>query len=111
MNEKEFEKYWHTNKQKLLNEHPAYRKAKDSYKMSSGADWLLYTIPVISGIMFMDYCTISHELLKWIASAAVTIICFVLCVWTKSLFSNNPSLSEIEKQVKKQLHDKLTKNE
>lgn len=107
MTEKEFETYWAQNRATILNGDASYKKAKESYKISSGADWLLYAIPVIAGIVFMDWCPITHELLKWLLSAVVTIVCFALCVWVKSLTSGEASPEEVEKRIKQRLHDKM----
>lgn len=109
MKENEFEEYWKANKQQLLNADSDYIKAKNKYKASSGADWLLYAIPAVAGIVFMDYCPIEQELLKWVLSAAVTIICFVVCVWVKSLYADDTTPETAERDLKKRLHDKMVK--
>jgi len=108
MNEKEFETYWQSNRKRLLDNDASYREAKNNYKMTSGADWLLYAIPVVSAIVVMDNCNITNELLKWAVGAAVCILCFVVCVWIKSLNSDGLSPDDIEKRIKKRLHDQLT---
>jgi len=109
MNNKEFEEYWRTNKERLLSEDAEYKELKNSYRMTSGADWLLYAIPVVAGLAFMNYCNVSRELLKWLLSAVVTVVCFVLCVFVKSLITSAPSLDDIEKRVKQQCRERLVK--
>lgn len=110
MDSLDFEKYWEENREKILNSNSEYIKARDSYKSMSGADYLLYAIPVVAGIVFMDYCKfIEQELLKWFAGAVVVIICFVLCVWIKVLSTGSNTPLEIEKKIKLQLRDKLLK--
>jgi len=111
MTEKEFEEYWRVNRNKLLNQNASFKASKDSYKMTTGADWLLYAIPVVAGIVFMDCCSIQHELLRWFACAGITIACFVLCVFIKTLISGDQSMDDIEKQMKKHLHDKMVEPE
>ena len=54
MDKLEFERYWTENREKILNANSEYRKVRDSYKSLSGADYLLYAIPVVAGIVFMD---------------------------------------------------------
>ena len=98
---KEFEEYWKTNKHRLLMEDDEYRKAVSGYSMSSGADWLLFGIPVAAGIVSVQFIPIAHEILKWLASVAITIIVFVLCVYVKSLSNPHRPLSDIEADVKK----------
>lgn len=112
MDNLEFERYWTENREKILNANSEYIKVRDSYKSLSGADYLLYAIPVVAGIVFMDSCKfIEQELLKWFAGALVVIVCFVLCVWVKVLISgNNPPL-EVENKIKSQLKEKLLKED
>lgn len=109
MNEKEFEEYWLANREKLLEGDAEYRRAKDAFKITSGADWLLYAIPVVVGIAFMSYSGVKNELANWLFGAAITIACFALCVVVKSIITDAPSVDGIEKRVKKAWHDKLTK--
>lgn len=112
MDKLEFERYWTENRERILNANSEYRKVRESYKSLSGADYLLYAIPVVAGIVFMDSCKfIDQELLKWFAGAAVVIVCFVLCVWIKVLVSGNNSPFEVEKKIKSQLKEKLLKED
>ena len=107
MNEQEFEKYWKENRGRILSNDEEYAKAKNSYKMSSGADWLLFAIPVVAGIIFMNYCPFTRELLKWLASAVVTIITFIICVWIKSMISVEASPEEVEQKIKKKTKQEM----
>ena len=112
MDKLEFERYWTENREKIVNANSEYRKVRDSYKSLSGADYLLYAIPVVAGIVFMDSCKfIEQELLKWFAGAVVVIVCFVLCVWVKVLISGNNSPLEVENKIKSQLKEKLLKED
>lgn len=100
MKQKEFDKYWDENKKKLLQADEEYCNAIKGYKMTSGADWLLFGIPIAAGIVFIDYCPVNNEIGKWLLCALVTIVCFVICVAIKTYTSGNKSLDEIEKRVK-----------
>ena len=51
MDNLEFERYWTENREKILNANSEYIKVRDSYKSLSGADYLLYAIPVVAGIV------------------------------------------------------------
>jgi hypothetical protein len=110
MEEKEFEQLWKKNKEQLLLSDQEYMKAKEEYKMKSGADWLLFAIPVVAGIVSMDYINIERELLKWLVSAGITIITFIICVWVKSLLTDTTSLSEIEERVKQRYRESIKKD-
>jgi hypothetical protein len=107
---KEFEKLWKDNKYDLLKKDPEYNQITNSYKISSGSDLILFGLPVVIGIVFMDYCKIEKELLKWLACAGITILSFVICVFIKSLFSNNKSITEVEDRIKNEYHEKYNKS-
>ena len=100
MDDEKFEVLWQKNRKSLLSEDREWQQLQQSYKVSSGADMLLFGIPAVAGIVSFSYVPLSGELLKWIVSAVVTVLCFVLCVFVKSLFSPTLSASEIEKRVK-----------
>lgn len=108
MDKNEFEKYWKENREQILSKNDEYVKAKNCFKMTSGADWLLFAFPVVAGILFMNYCPIKHELLKWLASAVVTIIIFVICVWIKSMTSDSSSPEELEQKIKEQVKKQMS---
>lgn len=107
MNKQEFEKYWQNNRLRLLEQNASYMNARNNYKITSGADWLLYAIPIATGIIVIDTCTITNELLKWITSAGVTILSFVVCVWIKTFYSDSSSILEIENEIKERLRKEM----
>jgi len=101
-NNNSFDQYWLEHRQQLLNQNEEYRRALDSYKMHSGADWLLFAIPVVAALLVFDWHPFASEILCWVVSAVVAIVFFALCVAVKSYLSNTRPLSEIEEDVKKQ---------
>lgn len=107
MTEKEFDVYWTQNRERILKDNPDYARAKDSFKMKSGADWLLYAIPVVTGILFLENFTYFGELLRWVLSAVVTVVAFVLCVWVKSVTQGSQSPEEVEADIRRMLHDRM----
>ena len=107
MDDEKFEVLWQKNRKSLLSEDREWQQLQQSYKVSSGADMLLFGIPAVAGIVSFNYVPLSGELLKWIVSAVVTVLCFVLCVFVKSLFSPTLSASEIEKRVKTDYRKRL----
>lgn len=100
MTEKEFEEYWKANRESILSKDEEYRRAKDNFKMSNGSDMLLFGLPIVAGIVFMNNVHLGNELLNWIVSAAVTIVCFATCVWIKSLITGSGSPDEVEAKIK-----------
>jgi hypothetical protein len=107
--EKDFEQLWLENKKRLLNKDKEYRDAVATYGMSSGADWLLFGIPVATGIVCVEMLPISSEVLRWVVSVAITIVVFALCVWVKSLSNPHRAIADIEKDVKKRCHEQFLK--
>ena len=103
----EFELKWLENKKRLLNEDPEYKKAVESYQMKSGADWLLFGIPVVAGIVSMQVIPIQHEILRWIVCIGITILVFVLCVMVKSMMNPHRAIEDIEADVKERYYNSL----
>lgn len=107
MTEKEFETQWQANKGQLLKDNEEYQKAISEYRLTTGADWLLFAIPAVAGIVSIKYIPVNHELIRWGLSALIAVIIFVLCVYVKSLTISSRPLSEIEKEVKERFRKEL----
>lgn len=105
MTEKEFESYWKLHRDEILSSSEEYRRAKESFKISGGADLLLFGIPVVAGIVFINNFNLGNELLNWAASAAVTILCFAACVWIKSIATGSESPGEVEEKIRQREHN------
>lgn len=100
MTDKEFETYWKENRMTILERNDEYRHAKENFKIHSGADLILFGIPVVAGIVSINNVPLQNELLKWIVSAVITIVCFALSVWVKSLITGTVSPDEVEQRLK-----------
>ncbi len=106
MNYEKFEDYWLQHRNELLKKNAEYCKIKESYKMQSGFDWLLWALPLVAGIVTFNILPIMSEMFKWILSAVIVIAVFVICVWVKSATSGLRSLYDVEKEVKRQAYEK-----
>lgn len=84
----------------ILEKNDEYRHAKENFKIHSGADLILFGIPVVAGIVSINNVPLQNELLKWIVSAVITIACFALSVWVKSLITGTVSPDEVEQRLK-----------
>lgn len=84
----------------ILEKNDEYRHAKENFKIHSGADLILFGIPVVAGIVSINNVPLQNELLKWIVSAIITIVCFALSVWVKSLITGTVSPDEMEQRLK-----------
>lgn len=100
-----FERYWLGNRRELLSQNKEYREIEESYKIRSGFDWLLWALPVVVGMIVFSVVKTESEMLKWLISAGVTIVVFLVCVWIKSVISGHRSLDEVEKEVKEQAYE------
>ena len=100
MTDKEFDTYWKENRMTILDKNDEYRHAKENFKIHSGADLILFGIPVVAGIVSINNVPLQNELLKWIVSAVITIVCFALSVWVKSLITGTVSPDEVEQRLK-----------
>lgn len=109
MTEQEKQQAWMRERKRLLSENKEYQQTLDGYKMKSGADWILFAIPVVAGIVSFNYIPITNELLRWVATVGVTILVFAICVFIKSITIPGRTLEEIEREVKEQFFQQLEK--
>ncbi|MBR5652860.1 MAG: hypothetical protein IKS64_03915 [Muribaculaceae bacterium] len=107
MSDQEKQQAWMRERKRLLAENKEYQQTLEGYKMKSGADWLLFAIPVVAGIVSYNYIPIANELLRWLATVGVTIVVFAICVFIKSTTIPGRTLEEIEKDVKEQYLQQL----
>ena len=91
----------------ILEKNDEYRHAKENFKIHSGADLILFGIPVVAGIVSINNVPLQNELLKWIVSAVITIVCFALSVWVKSLITGTVSPDEVEQRLKETKRRKM----
>ena len=54
MTDREFETYWKENRMTILEKNDEYRHAKENFKIHSGADLILFCIPVVAGIVSIN---------------------------------------------------------
>lgn len=100
MTGQDFEIYWRKNRQAILQNNAEYQEAAKRNKQISGADMLLIAIPAVAGIASFDYIPLGSELLKWVISALITIVCYVVCVYIKSATAIADTTYDVEKKVK-----------
>ena len=109
MKNEEFDDWWTANKTWVLMEDREYREAVETYKMKSGADWLLFGIPLVAGIVSLNYLPIAHEILKFLAAVAITIVVSVVCVYIKSLTNPHRAIADIENDVRQRTFEEYNK--
>lgn len=102
-----FEALWREQGYRLLREDGEYRQLSESFRLKTGGDFLLFGIPLLVGVVFMDMAPIERELLRWLATAAVVVVAFVLCVWVKSATGGSKSAAEVERRVKERCYERF----
>jgi len=102
MKEETFEQLWASQKKQILSRNAEYQRIVNSYQMRSGADWLLFALPLVGAIVAFDYLPFKNEILNWIVSAIIAIVLFCLVVALKSWLNGDRSLAEVEAEVKQQ---------
>ena len=100
MDREKKEELWMRNRKRLLAENKEYQQTLEGYKMKSGADWILFAIPVVAGIVSFNYIPIANEILRWVATVGVTVLVFAVCVFIKSTTIPGRTLEEIERDLK-----------
>ena len=98
---------WREQGYRLLREDEEYRRLADSYKLKTGSDFMLFAIPLLVGVVFMDKAPIERELLRWLACAAVVVVAFVVCAWLKSVVSGSGSAADVERRVKERCYKRF----
>ena len=102
----DFEMLWLERRKRILAADDEYRKATDGYKMTGGADWLLFGTPVVAAIVFLDYSPLDNEWLNWLAGAAIALVLFVVAVYIKSAINGTRSPVEVEEDIKRRCRER-----
>lgn len=99
---KEFEEYWKQHEQQLINVSPKVlqEERKNSGKMNTAGDWLLFVIPLIAGIGFMNTKLIANEMLNLICGMVIVVICFALEMLIRPYVTGKRSVAEIDQDIK-----------
>ena len=98
--EDKFEMLWLEKRKAILMNNEEYRKVTEGYKMSSGADWLLFGMPIVAAIVVLDQSFFANEMLNWLLGAGVAAVMFVIAVAVKSFIIGARPVSEIEEEIK-----------
>lgn len=105
--EDKFEMLWLEKRKAILMNNEEYRKATEGYKMSSGADWLLFGMPVVAAIVVLDQSFFANEMLNWLLGAGVAAVMFVIAVAVKSFIIGARPVSEIEAEIKQRCKEQF----
>ena len=105
--EDKFEMLWLEKRKAILMGNEEYRKATEGYKMSSGADWLLFGKPIVAAIIVLDQSFFANEMLNWLLGAGVAAVLFVIAVAVKAYIIGVRPVSEIEDEIKQRCKEQF----
>ena len=103
--EDEFELLWLERRKQILAADEEYIRATEGYRMTSGADWLLFGMPVVAAIMVLEMSFFGSEIINWLVAALVAALLFVVAVYVKTLITGGRSVTEIEADVKRRCRE------
>lgn len=99
---REFEEYWKTNEQTLLAAAPVVlrEERKNNGKMNTAGDWLLFIIPLVAGIGFMNVRLLENEMLNLVVGLAVVVVCFGIAMLIRPYVTGKRSVADIDADIK-----------
>lgn len=99
---KEFEDYWKTHEAALLRVAPKVLRDEraNNGKMNTAGDWLLFIIPIMAMVGFMNTDFIQKELLRFLVAMLIGIACFVFSVYIKPYVTGKRNIVDIDADIK-----------
>ena len=100
--EQEFEEYWESHRQLLINHAPKslQEERKSNTKMNSVGDWLLFSLPIMVMIIFYDQHFILNGLGTLVMTAVLGVLVFMGSELLKPYVTRKRSLLEIDDDIK-----------
>ncbi len=104
--EKEFEDFWAAHRPTLIARAPQTLKSEreNSAKMNTAGDWLLFALPIIAMIWFLNSALIANELLNFVAAAAIGIVLQVPTMLLKPYVTGKRSVADIDKDIRQHFY-------
>lgn len=100
--EQEFEDYWKSNRSQLVACAPRLLadERRNFNKMNSAGDWILFIVPIVLMIGFMDYVFFANEMLNFIVGLVLGIAAIGLSIYVKPYVTGKRSLVDIDEDIK-----------
>lgn len=100
--DKQFEAYWKANGQSLIEAAPPVLsdERKNNGKMNTAGDWLLFIIPLVAGIGFMNAKLIESEMVNLIVGLAIVVVCFGIAMMIRPYVTGKRSIADIDADIK-----------
>lgn len=99
---KEFEDYWKAHEQSLIEAAPPVLREehKNNGKMNTAGDWLLFIIPLVAGVGFMNAKLIENEMVNLIIGLAIVVACFGIAMAIRPYITGKRSIADIDADIK-----------
>lgn len=99
---KEFEDYWKTHEAALMRVAPKVLREEraNNGKMNTAGDWLLFIIPIMAMVGFMNTDFIKGELVRFLVAMLIGIACFVFAVYIKPYVTGKRNIVDIDADIK-----------
>lgn len=104
--EKEFENYWKHHQQQLIQRAPqALREERENTgKMNTAGDWILFALPVMAMVGFMNYGFFAKEMVNFLVSLVVGAVFFFLSMLLKPMVTGKRNVVDIDEDIKQHFY-------
>lgn len=98
----EYEAYWKSHEADLIKVAPKVLREErtNSSKMNTAGDWLLFIIPFMVMGGFDNAGLIANEMLNFIISIVLGVLCFGIATFIKPYITNKRNVVDIDKDIK-----------
>lgn len=98
----EFETYWKAHEASLIQAAPKVlrEERENNGKMNTAGDWLLFVIPIMAMIGFMNTDFIEKELSKFLVALAIGVVCYGVSVYIKPYVTGKRNIVDIDADIK-----------
>ncbi len=100
--EKEFEDYWKKHRDSLFLVAPKalQDEMNNTTKSNTAGDWLLYAVPIIVMVAFINAKLIKDEFLNFLVSMVLGILATLLSTWLKPYVTGKRRATDIDADIK-----------
>lgn len=102
----EFETYWRAHEAQLLRCAPLQlrEERENNGKMNTAGDWLLFVLPVVATVGFMNAGWLHNEMVNLLAGLGVGAAAFVLTMFVKPYVTGKRSIVDINADIKRHFY-------
>ncbi|MGI6241988.1 MAG: hypothetical protein ACOYJK_00380 [Prevotella sp.] len=101
--EKEFENYWKHHQSALIQRAPQALKEErtNTGKMNTAGDWILFAVPIVAMVAFMNYGFFAKEMVNFLVSLIIGVVCFILSMLLKPYVTGKRNVVDIDEDIKR----------